>query len=434
MIERYSTPQMTQIWSEENKIKAWLDVEILTVSAFVNLGEIPHEDLVEIKKNIKIDIKRMKEIELETRHDVVAFTRMLSESLGEEKKWVHYGLTSTDVVDTAQNFLIKQSNEVLIHTLANFMNALKSRALEHKMTPIMGRTHGVHAEPTTLGLKFAQWYEEMKRNIERFTLARKQIEVGKISGAVGTFCNVDPKVEASVCYNLGLGIDKISTQIISRDRHMYYLNTLAQIATTIEKIAMEIRGSQRTEISELAEGFAKGQKGSSAMPHKKNPILCENLCGLARLVKGNASVACENVALWQERDISHSSNERIIIPDTLSLVDFMLTRMTNVIENLQVNIHNIKRNMDQGNELFYSQKVLLTIIDIAQTSREEAYDFVQKCTLQASKENRKLSEILIENNVSQYLNDEQFKSCFDLNYYLKNVDHIFNRVFDKNKI
>lgn len=431
MLNRYATQEMLKIWSEENKIKVWLDVEILTVQAFVNMGEISQTDLDKIKQNVKVDIKRMKEIELETKHDVVAFTRMLSESLGEEKKWIHYGLTSSDVVDTAQNYLIKESNEVLIHTLSNFMNALKKKAKQYKNTPIMGRTHGVHAEPTTLGLKFAQWYEEMKRNIERFTLARKQIEVGKISGAVGTFCNVDPKVEASVCYNLGLGIDKVSTQIISRDRHMFYLNVLAQIATTIEKIAMEIRGSQRTEISEMAEGFAKNQKGSSAMPHKKNPILSENLCGLARLVKANASVSWENVALWQERDISHSSNERIIIPDSLCLVDFMLNRMCGVIENLQVNEDKILKNINATNGLFYSQQVLLKLIDVAKISREEAYDFVQKSTLQATKENRSFKQVLIENKIEQYFDIEMLESCFDIKYYLKNIDVIFNRVFEK---
>lgn len=434
MISRYSSKEMSKIWSDENKFKAWLDVEVLTAQAYASFGEIPQEDIEAIKQNVRIDLDRMFEIERETRHDIVAFTRMLSESLGEEKKWIHYGLTSTDVVDTAQNYLIKESNLVLIHSLADFMNALKAKAMQYKNTPIMGRTHGVHAEPTTLGLKFTSWYQEMKRNIERFTLARKHIEVGKISGAVGTFCNVDPKVEAYVCYNMGLGIDKISTQIVSRDNHMFYMSTLASIAATIEKIAMEIRGSQRTEISEMAEGFAKGQKGSSAMPHKKNPILCENLCGLARLVKGNANVAWENVSLWQERDISHSSNERIIIPDTLSVLDFMLQRMTGVIENLQINEDNIQRNIDSTHGLFYSQRVLLTIIDIAKVSREEGYDFVQANTLEASKENKSFKETLIKNGVEKYLTLEQLESCFDITYYLKNVNVIYDRVFDKNKI
>ncbi|MDF2535961.1 MAG: adenylosuccinate lyase, partial [Bacillales bacterium] len=321
MIERYTRPEMSAIWTEENRFQAWLEVEILACEAWVELGFIPAEDVRLLRQNAKFDVDRIKEIEQETRHDVVAFTRAVSESLGDERKWVHYGLTSTDVVDTALSYTLKQANDILQRDLENFIEILKNKAIAHKYTIMMGRTHGVHAEPTTFGLKMALFYEEMKRNLKRFKQAREMIEVGKISGAVGTYANVDPFVEQYVCVKLGLAASPISTQTLQRDRHAQYISTIALIATSIEKFATEIRGLQKSEIREVEEFFAKGQKGSSAMPHKRNPIGSENMTGLARVIRGHMITAYENVTLWHERDISHSSAERIILPDSTMLLN-----------------------------------------------------------------------------------------------------------------
>lgn len=343
MIDRYTRPEMGRIWTEENKFRAWLEVEILACEAWSELGIIPKEDVERIRRRATFSVERVKEIEKETRHDVVAFTRAVSESLGPEKKWIHYGLTSTDVVDTAQSFLLKQANELLQGDLERLIGIIKEKAKEHKYTVMMGRTHGVHAEPTTFGLKMALMFEEMRRNYERFRWAREGIEYGKISGAVGTYANVDPFVEQYVCEKLGLKPAPISTQTLQRDRHAFYMATLALIATSIEKYATEIRGLQRTEIREVEEFFAKGQKGSSAMPHKRNPIGSENLTGMARVLRGFMITAYENVPLWHERDISHSSGERLILPDATIALDYMLNRFAHILEHLIVYPENMKK-------------------------------------------------------------------------------------------
>ena len=379
MIERYSRQEMANIWSEENKYRAWLEVEILATEAWSQLGVIPQDDVRLIRKNAKFDISRILEIEKETRHDVVAFTRSVSESLGEEKKWVHYGLTSTDVVDTAYGYLIRQANEILKKDLMMLLETIKERAIEHKNTVQMGRTHGVHAEPTTFGLKLATWYSEMKRNIERFEHAAKAVEAGKISGAVGTFANTPQEVEAFVCQKLGIRAQEISTQVLPRDLHAEYFATLALIGSSIERFATEIRGLQKSECREVEEYFAKGQKGSSAMPHKRNPIGCENMCGIARVLCGYMHTAYENIALWHERDISHSSAERIIFPDATIVLDYMLNRFNKIVKELTVFPENMLKNMDKTLGLIYSQRVMLKLIEKGM-SREGAYDLVQPKT------------------------------------------------------
>ena len=363
MIDRYTRPEMGAIWTDENRYKAWLEVEILADEAWAELGEIPKEDVQKIRENASFDVARILEIEAETRHDVVAFTRAVSETLGEERKWVHYGLTSTDVVDTAYGYLLKQANDILRKDLQTFTEIVGAKAKEYKHTVMMGRTHGVHAEPTTFGLKLALWYSEMKRNIERFEHAAKGVEAGKISGAVGTFANISPFVEEYVCEHLGIRAQEISTQVLPRDLHAEYVSAMALIATSIEKFATEIRGLQKSETREVEEFFAKGQKGSSAMPHKRNPIGSENMTGLARVIRGHVITAFENVSLWHERDISHSSAERIIIPDTTILLNYMLNRFGNIVKNLTVFPENMKRNMDATYGLIYSQRVLLKLID-----------------------------------------------------------------------
>ena len=379
MLERYSRPEMSSIWTDQNRYQAWLEVEILADEAWAELGEIPQEDVAKIRKRATFSIDRILEIEESTRHDVVAFTRAVSESLGEERKWVHYGLTSTDVVDTAYGYLLKQANDVLRKDLQNFLEIIGNKAKEHKYTVCMGRTHGVHAEPTTFGLKLATWYSEMKRNIERFEHAAKGVEAGKISGAVGTFANIPPFIEEYVCEKLGIRAQEISTQVLPRDLHAEYFAALALIATSIERFATEIRGLQKSETREVEEYFAKGQKGSSAMPHKRNPIGSENMCGLARVVRGHMLTAYEDVPLWHERDISHSSAERIIVPDTTILLNYMLNRFGNIVKNLTVFPENMKRNMDATFGLIYSQRVMLKLIDKGMT-REAAYDLVQPKT------------------------------------------------------
>jgi adenylosuccinate lyase len=428
MIDRYTRPEMGAIWTEENRFKAWLEVEILACEAWAELGEIPKEDVVKLRQNASFDIERIKEIEEETRHDVVAFTRSVSETLGEEKKWVHYGLTSTDVVDTALSYIIKQGNVILRKDIENFVEILKVKAQEHKYTVMMGRTHGVHAEPTTFGLKLALWYEEMKRNLVRFNQAATGIEVGKISGAVGTYANIDPFVEQYVCEKLGLEAAPISTQTLQRDRHAHYLSTLALIATSIEKMAVEIRSLQKSETREVEEFFAKGQKGSSAMPHKRNPIGSENMTGLARVIRGYMMTAYENVPLWHERDISHSSAERIILPDATIALNYMLNRFGNIVKNLTVFPENMKRNMDRTLGLIYSQRVLLALIDKG-FSREEAYDTVQPKAMEAW-ELQVPFRGLIESDatIMSQLSADEIADCFDYKYHLQQVDTIFERL------
>jgi adenylosuccinate lyase len=428
MIDRYTRPEMGSIWTEQNRFQAWLEVEILACEAWAELGDIPKEDVAKLRENASFDINRIKEIEEETRHDVVAFTRAVSETLGEEKKWVHYGLTSTDVVDTALSYVIKQANAIIRKDLENFVGILKEKAKEHKYTVMMGRTHGVHAEPTTFGLKLALWYEEMKRNLIRFNQAATMIEVGKISGAVGTYANIDPFVEQYVCEKLGLEAAPISTQTLQRDRHAQYMSTLALIATSIEKMAVEIRGLQKSETREVEEFFAKGQKGSSAMPHKRNPIGSENMTGLARVIRGYMMTAYENVPLWHERDISHSSAERIIIPDATIALNYMLNRFGNIVKNLTVFPENMKRNMDRTLGLIYSQRVLLALIDKG-FSREEAYDTVQPKAMEAWEKQVPFRQLIeADTTITSQLSAEEIADCFDYKYHLQHVDTIFERL------
>jgi len=428
MIERYSRPEMAAIWTEENKFKAWLEVEILACEAWAELGDIPKEDVKVLRENASFDINRIYEIEKETRHDVVAFTRAVSETLGDERKWVHYGLTSTDVVDTALSYLLKQANDILFKDIENFIGILENKAKEHKYTVMMGRTHGVHAEPTTFGLKLALWTEEMKRNLERFKHATESVRVGKISGAVGTYANIPPFVEEYVCEKLGIQAAPISTQTLQRDRHAHYMATLSLIATSIEKFATEVRGLQKSETREVEEFFAKGQKGSSAMPHKRNPIGSENMTGLARVIRGHMVTAYENVSLWHERDISHSSAERIILPDATILLNYMLNRFGNIVKNLTVFPENMKRNMDRTYGLIYSQRVLLALIEKGM-SREEAYDTVQPKAMEAWETQVQFKELVeAEEKITSLLTKEEIADCFDYSYHLSQVDTIFERL------
>ncbi|MEN1969584.1 adenylosuccinate lyase [Lentibacillus sp. N15] len=428
MIDRYTREEMGRIWTEENKFKAWLEVEILACEAWSELGVIPRTDVEKIRQNASFAINRIYEIEQETRHDVVAFTRAVSETLGEERKWVHYGLTSTDVVDTALSYLLKQANELILRDIENFIAVLHDKALEHQHTVMMGRTHGVHAEPTTFGLKLALWYEEMKRNLERFKFAARNIEFGKLSGAVGTYANIDPYVEQYVCEKLGLTPAPVSTQTLQRDRHADYVATLALVATSIEKFATEIRGLQKTETREVEEFFAKGQKGSSAMPHKRNPIGSENMTGMARVVRGNMVTAYENVSLWHERDISHSSAERVILPDTTIALDYMLNRFATIMKNLTVFPENMKRNMDKTHGVIFSQRVLLALIDKG-IARETAYDIVQPKAMEAWETETHFKKLLVRNEqINSILSQEEIDDCFDYTYHLKNVDRIFDRI------
>ncbi|GLO65199.1 adenylosuccinate lyase [Oceanobacillus kimchii] len=428
MIERYTREEMGNIWTEENKFKAWLEVEILACEAWSELGVIPKEDVKKLRENASFDMNRIYEIEEETRHDVVAFTRAVSETLGEERKWVHYGLTSTDVVDTALSYILKQANDILRKDLKQFVEILKEKAIEHKHTVMMGRTHGVHAEPTTFGLKMALWYEEMKRNVERFEMAAENIEFGKISGAVGTYANIDPFVEQYVCEKLGTSPAPVSTQTLQRDRHAAYLSTLALIATSIEKFATEIRGLQKTETREVEERFAKGQKGSSAMPHKRNPIGSENMTGMARVIRGYMVTAYENVALWHERDISHSSAERVILPDATIALNYMLNRFGNIVKNLTVFPENMKRNIDRTHGVIFSQRVLLSLIDKGM-AREEAYDIVQPKAMDAWETETHFKQLVeSDERITGKLTQEEIDDCFDYTYHLKNVDQIFTKI------
>lgn len=428
MLERYTRPEMGAIWTDQNRYQAWLEVEILADEAWAELGEIPKEDVALIREKASFDIDRILEIEAQTRHDVVAFTRAVSESLGDESKWVHYGLTSTDVVDTAYGYLMKQANDLIREDLNRFVTIIGEKAKEYKHTVMMGRTHGVHAEPTTFGLKLALWYSEMKRNVERFERAAKGVEAGKISGAVGTFANIPPFVEEYVCEKLGISAQDISTQVLPRDLHAEYFSAMALIATSIEKFATEIRGLQKSETREVEEFFAKGQKGSSAMPHKRNPIGSENMAGLARVVRGHMVTAYENVSLWHERDISHSSAERIIIPDTTILIDYMLNRFGNIVKNLTVFPENMKRNMNATFGLIYSQRVMLKLIDHGMT-REQAYDLVQPKTAQAWDEQTDFRPLLeADPAITDVLTKADLDDAFDYNHHLKQVDTIFERV------
>ncbi len=428
MIERYSRKCMRDIWSEEAKFQAWLDVEILIDEAWSELGEIPKEDVEKIRANARFDVNRILEIEEQTRHDVVAFTRCVSESLGEERKWVHYGVTSTDIVDTAQGLRFKKANAILRQDILDFMEILKENALKYKDTIMMGRTHGVHAEITTFGMKFALWYEEMKRNLERFDLAAADVEAGKISGAVGTFANIPPFVQDYVCEHLGIHSAAISTQILQRDRHAHYFATLALIGATLEQMATEVRHLQRTEVREAEEHFNKGQKGSSAMPHKRNPIGSENICGCARVLRGYMVTAYDDVPLWHERDISHSSAERIIAPDATALLDYMLTRFGRILKNLTVFPENMEKNIWLTEGVIFSQRFMLKLVEKG-WPREKAYDTVQPQAIKAWEEHRSFRDLITAvPEVTETLTPEEIDDCFDPMYHVRNIDTIFKRV------
>ncbi|MCI6746066.1 adenylosuccinate lyase [Anaerolactibacter massiliensis] len=428
MIERYSRKVMRDVWSEQAMYQAWLEVEILIDEAWSKLGEIPPEDVEAIRRNAKFEVSRIHEIEAETKHDVVAFTRCVSESLGEEKKWVHYGVTSTDVVDTANGIRFQKADAILRQDILDFMEILKANALKYKDTVMMGRTHGVHAEITTFGLKFALWYEEMKRNLERFDAAAADVEAGKISGAVGTFANIPPFVQDYVCEQLGIHSANISTQVLQRDRHAHYFATLALIGSTLEQMATEIRGLQRTEIHEVEEHFSKGQKGSSAMPHKHNPIGSENICGCSRVLRGYMLTSYEDIALWHERDISHSSAERIIAPDATELLDYMLVRFGGILKNLTVFPEKMKQDIWLTHGIIFSQRFMLKLIEKG-WPREKAYDLVQPLAAKAWEEGKNFRDLIeAVPEVQASLSKEEMDDCFDPMYHTKNVDTIYRRV------
>jgi adenylosuccinate lyase len=429
MIERYITPRMKFLWSDENKFQKWLDIEILACEAMAGLGIIPKAAVGKIKKKARFDVKRIEKIEEKTKHDVVAFLTNVGENVGEESKYIHFGMTSSDVLDTSLSLLMREAGQVILKGLQELSRSVKKRALQFKHLPMMGRTHGIHAEPITLGLKFALWFAELQRHLKRLKTAIDAISVGKISGAVGTFSNLNPKVEEYVCRKLKLKPAPVSSQIIQRDRHAEFLCTLALIASSIEKIATEIRSLQRTEILELEEGFSKGQKGSSAMPHKRNPITCERLCGLARLVRTNAQASLENIALWHERDISHSSVERVIIPDSTVMVDYMLIQLDRIMKNILVYPDNMRANLNKTRGMVFSGRLLLELCRKTH-SKEEAYQIVQDNAMKAWKESGDFKDLILKDKrARKHLSQRQIEECFDLNFYLRNVDHIFKRVF-----
>ena len=427
MIERYSRKPMRDIWTDQNKFDTYRKIELLNAKAWSKLGVVPEEDLPKLEK-ATFTLERVKEIEEVTKHDVVAFTRALGESLGEEKKWIHYGLTSTDVVDTANGVLLKQANGILEKDIEDFMAVLKKKALEYENTPCIGRTHGMHADITSFGLKWALYYSDFKRIQEEFLLARKNVEVGKLSGAVGNFANIPPEIETMVCDDLGIGHAAISTQVLQRDRHAFYLSVLTLISSELEKIALEIRNLSRQEVKEVEEAFSKGQKGSSAMPHKRNPISNENICGCSRVMRGYMLSAYEDIALWHERDISHSSVERIILPDATELLDYMLNRMKGIVDHLVVYPEKMLQDIYLTHGVIFAQRVLYALMNKGLV-REEAYDLIQPIAMQSLDEKKDYQSLLEENSkVASLLSTAEIKSCFTLDYYMKNVDTIFKRV------
>lgn len=431
MIARYTRPEMGRLWEPESRFQKWLDVEIAACEAWAELGEIPRDAVKTIKKKAGFDIGRIDEIERTVKHDVIAFLTSVAEFVGPESRFVHKGLTSSDVVDTALSLLMREAADIIIDDMREMMGVLKARAFKYKNTPCMGRSHGVHAEPMTFGLKFALWYEDAKRNLRRMEQARETISVGKLSGAVGTFSNIPPELEKRVCRKLGLAPEPVATQVVQRDRHAEYMAALALIAASVEKIAVELRHLQRTEVLEAEEPFTAGQKGSSAMPHKRNPVGNENLSGLARVVRSNALAALEDIALWHERDISHSSVERVIIPDSTILVDYMLGRLTGILGNMHVYPERMRANMERSYGLYNSQSVMLALVGKGM-SREDAYALVQKNAMESWKKGTGFMGLLMrDRNITRYLAKAEIKRIFDPKNYLKNVDYIFKRVFGK---
>lgn len=428
MIDRYTLPRMGKIWDDQNRFQKMLDVELTACEAFAKKGLIPKGTVSDIKRGARFDLARIKEIEQETKHDVIAFIKNVSENVGEAAKYIHMGLTSSDVLDTGLSLQMRDAADLLLEDLKRLEIALAKKAKKYKNTICIGRTHGVHAEPMTFGLKFALFYAETQRNIERMKAARENINYGKLSGAVGTFANVDPWVEEYVCKRLKLDPAPISTQVLQRDRHAQFLTTIAIIGSSLEKFATEIRGLQKTEIREAEEPFSEGQKGSSAMPHKRNPVTCERIAGLARVLRGNAHASLENIALWHERDISHSSVERVIIPDSCILLDYMLNIFTDVIMHLLVYPENMLENLNRTKGLVFSQRVLLMLIGKG-LSRLDAYDLVQRCAMSVWRENVDFKAVLTENiDVTKYLTAEEIEACFDMGYYTKNVHRIYRRL------
>ena len=427
MIERYSRPQMKRVWSDENKFNKWLEVEIAACEAWAELGIIPREAVPKIKL-ARLNLKRMEEILKETHHDMTAFLGAVAESLGEESRFIHLGLTSSDIIDTALSLQMIEAAEILTQDIKELNSALAEKALKHKYTPMIGRTHGVHAEPISFGLKLALWIEEMNRNRLRLNEAKKAVAVGKISGAVGTYATLAPEVEEKACAKLGLVPAPVSNQILQRDRHAQFVTTIAIIASSLEKFATEIRGLQRTETREVEEPFEAGQTGSSAMPHKRNPELCERICGISRLVRGYAQTSMENIALWHERDISHSSTERIILPDSCLIVDYSLALFSSVMKGLQVYPRRMKRNMELTKGLIFSQRVMLALIDKG-LSRQKAYQLVQRNAMKSWQGNKNfLSLLKADLEVTASLPTGELEALFDYQYYLRYVDDIFHRL------
>ena len=431
MIERYTRPEMAAVWSQQNRYAKWLQVEILACEAWAKLGIIPAEAVKNIKKKAAFEPARVDEIELVVKHDVIAFLTNVAEHVGDDARFIHVGLTSSDVLDTALAIQMKEAADIIIKDINNLLEVLKVRAMEHKDTVMVGRSHGIHAEPVTFGLKMALWYDEMKRNLKRVEEAREVAAYGKISGAVGTFANVDPFVEEYVCKKAGLRPAPVSTQIVQRDRHAQFMTALAMVASSLEKFSIEIRHLQRTEVYEAEEYFSKGQKGSSAMPHKRNPIATENISGLSRVVRANALAAFENIPLWHERDISHSSVERVIIPDSTIIVDYILNRFTGIIKNLLVYPKNMMANLNKMNGLIHSQRVLLALAGKG-LSREDAYRLVQKNAMEVWEHGKDFSKLLkADKEIRKAMSAAEIDDCFSLEYHTKNVDYIFKRVFGK---
>jgi len=429
MIDRYTLPEMGALWSEETKFQKWLDVEIAVCEVHADMGTIPRDALEQIKSRAKFSVSRINEIEKTTDHDVIAFTTNLAESIGEASRFVHYGLTSSDVVDTANALLLRDACDILSKKIDALLEVLKRRAFEFKHTPQIGRTHGIHAEPTSFGLTFALWFDEMRRNRERLTKARDTVAVGKISGAVGAFAHLDPEVEEKVCARLGLKAALVSTQIIQRDNYAEYLCTLAIIAASLEKFALQIRHWQRTEVREAQEKFKAGQKGSSAMPHKRNPILSERVCGMARVVRANSLVGLENVALWHERDISHSSAERVVLPDSSIATDYILQKMASLVDGLVVYPERMLENLNLTRGSIFSGQLLLTLTR-AGASREQAYEWVQRNALKAWDEGKDLKSLVFsDDEITSRLSADAIERVFSLDTYLRNIDKVFARVF-----
>jgi adenylosuccinate lyase len=430
VIKRYTREKMGALWNDENKYRTWLKIEITACEAWSELGEIPNEALRQIKERARINPQRIEEIERETRHDVAAFVSQLEESVGDAGKFIHLGLTSSDILDTSLSVMLREATDIIIEDIKELMEVIREKAFEHKETVMIGRTHGVHAEPITFGLKMAIWFEEMRRHRRRMERVKEEISVGKISGAVGTYANVPPYVEKYVCERLGIKPALVSSQIIQRDRHAALFTTLALLASSIEKFALEIRHLQRTEVLEAEEPFFEGQKGSSAMPHKRNPIGAENLSGLARLVRANSLAAMENIPLWHERDISHSSVERVIAPDCTILVDYMMARLTHILKNLQVYPDRMRENLGLTKGLIFSQQLLLTLIRKG-TPRKDAYQWVQRNAMQAWKDRKDFLRLVMDDkDIVNILNKIEINDIFDLNKHLKYVNEIFKRVFD----